>query len=123
VGDRSLFLLPPHAAPGPRDARTGKAPVPALTPPRVRAPLAVAGVLVPRLADGAGGALERLSGAAALAEVVPHAVVSTDPRTARAALSFVAALLASRPVLRADVGDDPERLAAAVRAAADRPAG
>jgi hypothetical protein len=120
VGDRSLFLLPPHVAPGPRDPRTGKAPVPALTPPRLSAPLEVAGVLVPRLVDGAGGGVAPLSGATALAEVVPHAVVATDPATARASLAWVGAFLSARPVLRVDVGDDPERLAAAVRAVADR---
>jgi hypothetical protein len=107
VGDRSLFLLPPHVVPGPRDPRTGKAPVPALTPPRLPEPLPIAGFLVPRLVDGPGGDVRPLSGAVALSALVPHGVLATDPATASSTLSFLAALLASRPVLEVSVGDDP----------------
>jgi hypothetical protein len=118
VGDRSLHLLPPHAVPGVRDLRTGKAPVPALAPPRVPAPLPVAGFLVPRLVDGPGGAVRALGGAEALAAVVPHGVIATDPATASSSLSWFAAALASRPVVEVTVGDDPDALAAACRAVA-----
>jgi hypothetical protein len=117
VGDRSLFLLPPHVRPGLRDERTGKAPVPSLTPPRLAAPVAVAGVCLPRLVDGPGGRVARVAGAAALAALAREAVVATAPETAAAALRFVAALLARVPAYEVEVGDDPRALATALAAA------
>jgi hypothetical protein len=111
VGDRSLFLLPPHVVPGARDPRTGKSPVPGLTPPRVRDPLPIAGFLVPRLVDGPGGDVSPLSGSAALASIIPHAVLATDPATASQSLAWVASLLHSLPAFEATVGDDPAALA------------
>ncbi|MCC7139934.1 MAG: hypothetical protein IT460_16045 [Planctomycetes bacterium] len=119
VGDRSLFLLPPHVATGPRDPRTGKAPAPSLLPPRLTSPLPVVGVLLPRLVDGRGGAVSPAGGAAALAAVVANAVVATDPTTTAATLTAVAALLARVPCAQVEVGDDPATLAAAVRARFD----
>lgn len=119
VGDRSLFLLPPHVRPGPRDERTGKAPVPALTPPRLDAPVVVLGVLLPRLVEGAGGRVERAAGARVLAAFAGETVVATAGETASAALRFVAALLARVPAFAVEVGDDPARLAAAVGAVAE----
>jgi len=111
VGDRSLFLLPGGVAAGPRDERTGKAPVPALTPPRLDAPVGIAGVLLPGLVDGPGGLVEPARGARPLAAVAAQAVVATSPDSARASLDFVAALLARVPAFDVEVGDDPERLA------------
>ena len=116
VGDRSLFLLPPHVRPGPRDERAGKAPVPALTPPRLDAPLPVEAVCLPRLVDGPGGRVARVAGATVLAAVAREAVVATAPETAAAALRFVAALLARVPAFEVEVGDDPGARAAAVAA-------
>ena len=121
VGDRSLFLLPSDVRPGLRDERTGKAPIPSLTPPRVGTPLPVAGVLLPRLVEGPGGRVGRIAGATVLAAVAREAVVATDPQTAAAALRLVAALLARVPSFEADVGDDPRALAAAVAAAVVSP--
>src|SRR5439155_19690108 len=118
VGDRSLFLLPPGIAPGPRDPRSGKSPVPSLTPPRLPAPVAIAGVLLPRLVDGPGGDVRPVRGARALAAVVSQAVVATDDRTASETLQFLAQALGSLPVLEAEAGDDPARLSAAVLSAA-----
>ena len=118
VGDRSLFLLPPGIAPGPRDPRTAKSAVPSLTPPRLPAPLAVSGVLLPRLVDGPGGEVRPVRGARALAAVVSQAVVATDAQTASETLQFLARALASLPVLEVDTGDHPARLSIAVLSAA-----
>ncbi len=117
VGDRSLFLLPPHARPAARSERTGKSEVPALSPPRIREPLPVAGVLFPRLVAGGGGAVRRLHGAEALAKTAPQAVVATDPATASASLAFLASLLARVPAFEVEVGDDPARIAASLEGA------
>ena len=113
VGDRSLFLLPSGLASGPRDARTGKAVVPGLTPPRLASPLAVGAVALPRLVEGPGGAWRTVHGAAALAPLLSQCVVATDPRSAADTMRFVAALLAARPAFEVEVGDDPASLAAA----------
>jgi hypothetical protein len=65
--------------------------------------------------DGPGGDVRPLSGAVALSALVPHGVLATDPATASSTLSFLAALLASRPVLEVSVGDDPALPAARCR--------
>jgi hypothetical protein len=114
VGDRSLFLLPPHAAAGPRDPRTTKASVPSLTPPRLTTPVPISGVFLPRLVDGPGGTVRALRSAAALLAVVPQCVIATDPTTASDTLRFIASLLAHRPCFEVCVGDDPAAMAAAV---------
>ncbi|MBL9086988.1 MAG: hypothetical protein JNM10_07570 [Planctomycetia bacterium] len=118
VGDRSLYLLPPDAMPGPRDPVMGKASVPALTPPRVPAPLPVRGFLLPRLVPGPGGPATPVRGAAALAPIASQVVVATDPATAAATLAHLAAVLAARPCYAIPVGDDPAVAAAAVAALA-----
>ena len=113
VGDRSLFLVPPGLAAGPRDARTGKAPVPGLTPPRLPDPVPLGVVALPRLVPGRGGEVRRIRGAAALAPVLSQCVVATDPATAAATMRFVADLLGRLPLHEVDVGDDPAALASA----------
>ncbi len=123
VGDRSLFLLPPLAAAGPRDARTGKAPVPGLTPPRLASPVGVRGVIVPRLVDGPGGDVRPLRGARALAALVSQALVVTDEAAAAPALAFLADLLSRVPAYEATVGHDPGGLARAVAAVSETPGG
>lgn len=111
VGDRSLYLLPPDVAPGPRDPGMGKAPVPALTPPRLDAPLPVLGVMLPRLVDGQGGDVREVGGAAALAAVATQSVVATTASASGATLKAVAALLAAVPCLAVTVGIEPPRQA------------
>lgn len=110
VGDRSLYLLPPDVAPGRRDPVLGKAPVPALTPPRLDAPLRVLGVLLPRLVDGPGGDVRDVGGAAALAAVATQSVVATTPSASGATLRAVAALLASVPCRSVAVGVEPSAI-------------
>ncbi len=117
VGDRSLFLLPPYAAPGLRDERTGKAPVFGLTPPRVDQLFSVVGVLLPRLVEGPGGGVRPARGADALAAVVSQMVVATVPETTHAAFDFAVAMTGRMRAFIVEVGDDPATLARNVAAA------
>jgi hypothetical protein len=116
VGDRSLFLLPPHARPGLRDERTGKAPVPGLAPPRLDRTCPVVAVLLPRLVGGPGGRVAPAQGAAALAAVVSQMVVATARDTTGGSFRFAAAMMAHMPAFTVEVGDDPATLARAVEA-------
>lgn len=116
VGDRSLFLLPPHARPGLRDERTGKAPVPGLAPPRLDRTCPVVAVLLPRLVGGPGGRVVPARGAEALAAVVSQMVVATARDTTGRSFRFAAAMMSRTPAFTVEVGDDPAALARAVEA-------
>ena len=110
VGDRTRFLLPAGAQTAQRDPRTGKALVEALRPPRAKAPLRLAGVLLPRLVEGPGGVRGRPSGARLLSALTAQVVVANDEATAAATLAWLAKALAMLPAIDVDVGSDPERL-------------